>query len=680
MSPAFRSTVLLVHRWTGMTVGLVFVMLAVTAAIVVIRPQLEPVISPALFDVGHCAAKLPLDTVVANAVASHPGAGLDDMRIRVDGEPAQVRFLDREQVHVDPCSGRVLGQQNKWGGFFGFPEMLHRFKFVQGEWGEVIDGWITLFVGLVLVIGGVIVWWPSTRMAWKGGFKFRPHLKGIAFLLNLHNIAGIYACVLLFIMALTAMPISFTPIRESLYSMTSSQRISKPASTLDRGVRPQAIESHWQRALAAFPAAQEGVLRFQRKPDDAIEVFTIDANALHPNARSYIYFDAYDGRTLKTIPYAELPTGLWVYMWVVSLHTGQVGGLLGQLLFFLGVLGVPVLAYTGIASWLKRRALEASQPTPAPARVISIRHVTEEIKAFRLARADGKPLQPFGPGAHISIDIPDGLTRQYSLVNGPDERDAYHIAVKREPESRGGSRVLHERVAVGDTLVIAGPRNHFPLEKSAKRHLLLAGGIGITPLYSMARHLVKAGAQFELQYFTRSVRHTAFHEELSAPDLAGKVTFHYALDPEGLRIYLHKLLHERPAGTHLYVCGPRPFMSLVEDIASATWPSEAVHMEFFGADPTASSGPRLPFEVELARSRKTVAVSAEKTILEALAEQGIRVVSSCSQGVCGTCITGVLGGVPDHRDAFLSEGERKACDKMLLCVSRAKGERLVLDL
>jgi vanillate O-demethylase ferredoxin subunit len=476
------------------------------------------------------------------------------------------------------------------------------------------------------------------------------------------------------------MPISFTAVRESFYSLTSSQRMTKPVSTPAAGAKPTPLDAHWQKALATFPGAQEGVFRFQRKPDDAIEIFTVDAAASHPNARSYVYFDAFDGRTLKTTAYSQLPAGLWIYFWLVDLHTGSIGGPIVQVLFLLGVLGVPVLAYTGIASWLKRRALEASQPMPTAVRVLSIRQETEEIKSFRLARVDGKALQPWGPGAHLSIDLPDGLTRQYSLVNGPDERDAYHVAIKREAESRGGSRAMHERVAVGDTLVIAGPRNHFPLEKSAKRHLLLAGGIGITPLYSMARHLVKMGVEFELQYFTRSVKHTAFHAELSTPEFASKVTFHYALDPDGLKIYLHKLLHERPAGTHLYVCGPRPFMSLVEDIASATWPAEAIHMEYFGADPAASSAPRTPFEVELARTQKIIPVPAEKTILEALAEQGVRVVSSCSQGVCGTCITGVLDGEPDHRDAFLSEGERKACDKMLLCVSRAKSARLVLDL
>jgi vanillate O-demethylase ferredoxin subunit len=680
MSPKLRKTVLVVHRWTGMTVGLVFLMLALTAAILVFRQQLEPVVSSSLFASGNCVTRVPLDTAVANAVQAHPGAKLDDIRIRTAGEPTQVRFLDREQVYVDPCSGKVLGMQNKWSGFFGFPEKLHRFKFIEGETGALLDGFVTLAVLVLLVIGGVIVWWPSTRMAWKGGFKFRPHLKGTAFILNLHNVTGIYTCIVLFITALTAMPISFTTVREGLYSLTSSQRIAKPSSAAPAGRNALALESFWQRAQAVFPGSQEGVLRIPRKPTDAIEVFTIDADASHPNARNYVYFDAYSGSLLQSISSAQSPMGLRIYFWIISLHTGAVGGPLVQLLFLLGMLGVPVLAYTGFASYLKRRAQAAAQPEPALARVLAIRDETEEIKSFRFARVDGKPLKPFGPGAHISVQIPDGLTRQYSLINGPGERDAYHIAVKREPESRGGSRALHDRVTTGETLMIAGPRNHFPLERSAKHHVLLAAGIGITPLYSMAKHLVAEKASFELHYFTRSVKHTAFHEELSTPDFAGKVDFHYALDPESLRTYLHKLLRERRAGAHLYMCGPRPFMALVEEIAGAAWPPEAIHMEYFSADPLASSGPRTPFRVELARSRKAFDVPAEKSILEVLAQQGVNVVSSCAQGVCGTCITGLLGGDPDHRDAFLSEAERVACDKIMLCVSRAKSERLVLDL
>jgi vanillate O-demethylase ferredoxin subunit len=682
MSPAVRNAVLFVHRWTGLTVGLVFVMLAVTAAILVFRDQVEPVVSPALFAVGQCKTEAPLDTGVANALRAHPGGKLDDIRIRgggLGGEPTQVRFLDRTLVHVDPCTGQVMGEQNKYGGLFGFPEQLHRFKFMQPEAGAITGGIITLIVLVLLVVGGVVVWWPATRMALKGAFKFRPHLKGVAFELNLHNIIGIYTAIVLVITAATALPISFSWLRESLYSMTSSQRITKPVAVAVPGAKPLPLEAQWQRVKAAFPPAQEAVIRFPRKPTDAVEAFTVNADAAHPNARNYIYLDPVTGSVLKSIPYAESPTGLRIYFWLVSLHTGAVGGPIVQLLFLLGMLGVPVLAYTGFSSYLRRR-FQRKAEAAIDVRVAAIQDETEEIKSYRLAPLGGKALPPFTPGAHISVQVREGITRQYSLCNAPNDTTAYHIAVKREPESRGGSRALHERVAEGDVLAIAAPRNHFPLDSAAKHHVLLAGGIGITPLLSMVHHLQATGASFELKYFTRSIRHTAFHEVLSNPELSGKVDFHYALDPESLRKYLHKLLQHRPEGAHLYACGPRPFMNLVEEIASASWPDETIHMEFFSADPLASSGPRAPFEIKLARTQAVYQVPAEKTILEVLAEHGIAITTSCGQGVCGTCITGVLEGEPDHRDAFLSDKERKACDKMMLCVSRAKSERLTLDL
>src|SRR5439155_3486590 len=211
----------------------------------------------------------------------------------------------------------------------------------------------------------------------------------------------------LFITALTAMPISFTSVRESLYAMTSSQRLTKSVSTVVPGAPRVSLESNWSNAQLAFPAAEEGVMRIPRQADDAVEIFTIDAGAAHPNARNYIYFDAYSGKLLKAIPYAQSPMGLRLYFWIVSLHTGAVGGPIVQVLFLLGMLGVPVLAYTGFASYLSRRAQAAAQPEPALARVMAIRDETEEIKSFRLARADGKALKPFDPGTHISLQNPD---------------------------------------------------------------------------------------------------------------------------------------------------------------------------------------------------------------------------------------------------------------------------------
>jgi vanillate O-demethylase ferredoxin subunit len=238
---------------------------------------------------------------------------------------------------------------------------------------------------------------------------------------------------------------------------------------------------------------------------------------------------------------------------------------------------------------------------------------------------------------------------------------------------------MHE-LREGDTLTISPPRNHFPLHAEAGHHVLLAGGIGFTPLYSMVRHIQASGGSFELHYFTRTPAATAFLETLSAPEYAGKVHLHYAFAPERVRFYLQDLLGERRQGAHLYVCGPAPFMALVHEAAAPAWPAETVHCEYFAADPLAQTGPREAFEVTFARSGGTFDVPADTSILQILSQCGVDVPSSCEQGVCGTCVTRVLEGEPDHRDVFLTDAERERGDKMLVCVSRAKARHLVLDI
>jgi vanillate monooxygenase ferredoxin subunit len=303
-----------------------------------------------------------------------------------------------------------------------------------------------------------------------------------------------------------------------------------------------------------------------------------------------------------------------------------------------------------------------------------------DINSFELISATGDTLPAFAPGSHIDVEIAPGLTRQYSLCNGPGDARRYLIAVKREPESRGGSLAMHERVKEGDTLTVSAPRNNFALAPTAKHHLLLAGGIGVTPILAMARHLLAQGASFDVQYFTRSFEHTAFRDVFAAPEFKSKIAFHYGLEPEGLRAYLRKLLWHRPAEAHMYLCGPRPFMDLVEATAAATWPPESVHLEYFVADPRSLANSRDAFEVKLARSGGTYTIPAGQTIVQALAACGIRIETSCEQGVCGTCLTGVLEGTPDHRDVFLTDAEKRANDRMTTCVSRAKTPQLVLDL
>lgn len=306
---------------------------------------------------------------------------------------------------------------------------------------------------------------------------------------------------------------------------------------------------------------------------------------------------------------------------------------------------------------------------------------TSEVRVFELVPAAvGEPLPPGSPGAHIDVHLPGGLVRQYSLCNGPEQTDSYVIAVKREEASRGGSAALHETITQGQALMVGPPRNNFELRITAPHTVLVAGGIGITPLLSMARHLLQRGASFELHYFTRSIEHTAFHGELSGSAWLGRVEFHYALEADAVRSKLRHILWERRSGAHLYLCGPRRFMDTVQEVAHATWPPDAVHLEYFAADATALAAPAGSFTVRLARTGGDYLVPAEQSIAQALAQYGVHLDTSCEQGVCGTCLTGVLGGEPDHRDCFLSDDEKRRGDKLLPCVSRARSGLLVLDL
>lgn len=313
-----------------------------------------------------------------------------------------------------------------------------------------------------------------------------------------------------------------------------------------------------------------------------------------------------------------------------------------------------------------------ARPGLLQAEVRAIDAVAEGILSFELL-----PEQPlnFEPGAHIDVHTPSGLVRQYSLINAPNERGHLMIGVKRDPVSRGGSRTMHESVKVGDRLLISQAKNHFPL-RTDKPAVLLAGGIGITPILAMGAYLQQAGTPYTLHYFARGQRHVAFAERLQALDGA---RMHLGLNPEQTRISLEKALREALDGSHLYVCGPEPLIKLTQQLATEQGiAEERVHFELFANQSIVAD--RHPFHVRLERSGEEFEVPAEVTLAEALLLRGIDLETSCEQGVCGTCRVGVSGGEPDHRDLYLSEEERSSGRCLLPCVSRSRSELLVLDL
>jgi vanillate O-demethylase ferredoxin subunit len=305
---------------------------------------------------------------------------------------------------------------------------------------------------------------------------------------------------------------------------------------------------------------------------------------------------------------------------------------------------------------------------------------TPEIVSLELASPPGAPPLPrFSAGAHIDVHIKPGLIRQYSLCNHPDEEHRYVIGVLRDPGSRGGSAAMHDEVNEGDILQISEPKNHFPLA-NARRSLLFAGGIGVTPVLCMAERLAQTGAEFEMHYCTRSRSRTAFHDRIAAASFAAKVRFHFDDGDAAQKLQLAELLAAAHPDTHLYVCGPIGFIEHVVDTARRQgWAADNIHLEYFGAKAIDTSDDG-SFEVQIASTGRTISIPKDKSIAETLYENGVEIPVSCEQGVCGTCVTRVLAGAPDHRDMFFSDAEKALNNQITPCCSRSKGRLLVLDL
>ncbi len=300
-----------------------------------------------------------------------------------------------------------------------------------------------------------------------------------------------------------------------------------------------------------------------------------------------------------------------------------------------------------------------------------------DIAVLTLQLANKEPLPAFEAGAHIDVHIGDDLIRQYSLSNDPGDSQSYRIAVLKDPKSRGGSEAIFDNFSAGKTIQISAPRNHFPLAASSGKSVLLAGGIGITPMLAMAYELNAKGQPFELHYCLKTRASGAFVDELTNT-FGPAVHFHCSREGEKKRIDLAQVLLPCDPDLHIYVCGPEVFLDAVIDFAkNAGYSSEQVHFEYFNAEVDLTGD---AFEVYCEQSDKVVQVAPDQTIARALKEVGIRVDVSCEEGVCGTCITDVLEGTPEHRDHFLTDDEKADNDQMAVCCSRSRSARLVLDI
>lgn len=312
-------------------------------------------------------------------------------------------------------------------------------------------------------------------------------------------------------------------------------------------------------------------------------------------------------------------------------------------------------------------------------KVQSKRQEALDICSFELIDPDGKPLPSFSAGAHIDVQVHPGLIRQYSLCNPPHENQRYLIGVLKDPQSRGGSVGMHEGIHEGDLLTISPPKNHFPLV-NAQKILLMAGGIGITPMLCMAERLQQLGTDFALHYCARGLDRMAFYERITKSPFHHRASFHLDSGEPDQKLDMRALIADTDPQTHVYVCGPKGFIDYVLGTCkAANWPAEQLHVEYFAGAVVDHSADDA-FEVEIASTGAVYTIPAERNVVEVLEEHGIEIMYSCSQGVCGTCITRVLDGIPDHRDLYLDEVAQAANDQFTPCCSRAKSKRLVLDL
>lgn len=297
-----------------------------------------------------------------------------------------------------------------------------------------------------------------------------------------------------------------------------------------------------------------------------------------------------------------------------------------------------------------------------------------EVVVLTLASLDGTALPAFSAGAHIDLHLGEEIVRQYSLCSSPHHPEQYRLGILKDRASRGGSLAAH-RLQVGATVAISPPRNLFPLEMDASRSLLVGGGIGITPMLAMADALFRAGKPFEMHYCGHSREGMAFLHELADCHFSQYVHLH--ISDEGHKIRPEDVLAPHHADAHVYVCGPEGFMDWISDAARGYgYSPERLHQEYFNRE-VETGGDR--FDVDVPELGLTVTVEENETIVAALQKAGIKVKVSCEQGVCGTCLANVCSGIPDHRDEYLTDEEREDNDQILLCCSRARTPRLVIE-
>jgi uncharacterized iron-regulated membrane protein len=358
---ALHLHVLSLHRWTGVSIGLILAFIAATGIFLAYRSRMEPAVYRNLLMAPACDARVPLDVLVSRARAAHPSGKLDYVRIKgadagsADMPSTQIRLAGpgfQDDVFFAPCDGALLGQRARYGGFFGTVTAWHKLKFI--EKGHLIAGSVALAFLLLLGAAGIYLWWPKCLKAVKPSLRANPRLRGRERTINLHKVVGVYASLVLVPTALTGLPQAFDWCKDGIYWITGSPRLPAPESVPIQGRKPLEMEAYWRKLQSLVPDPAEALIHWPDKPRDPVEIFAIERSAPHSNARTVLFLDAYTGDVLRFTPYRQSSLGHKAYFWTLSWHTGMVGGLAGPFILVTGSLALLFLAWSGLSSFVRR--------------------------------------------------------------------------------------------------------------------------------------------------------------------------------------------------------------------------------------------------------------------------------------------------------------------------------------
>jgi uncharacterized iron-regulated membrane protein len=383
MNASTRRLIAAIHRWSGLVIGLLVAVLALTGAAMAWRPQLDPLLNRDLNAVGQCASPLPLDELVAQAKTAHPGVPVALLRIE-PGVPkaAVVRFRDSDEVFLDPCSGRSLGEQDRYGGLLGHLEQLHKLAYwTRSDWNRLIPnvptntlitGTVAALFATLLIIGGLILWWPRHRhlRAWRFAVTIDGRLKGRAFDYKLHSTVGFWISLIALTSATTGMTWAFNWPETVLASLTASpMQVTKfsSAAPSKKDTPRLSMEASWVKAQAVMPDISRALISEPEKANDPVRIRAVERSSPHGEAFSILYLDAYRGDVLSFQPYTSLGMGTKLYYWARAIHTGRAGGVLVQLLLTIGALGILTSIYAGFSSYFRKVLIRSRSASSAPA-------------------------------------------------------------------------------------------------------------------------------------------------------------------------------------------------------------------------------------------------------------------------------------------------------------------------